>query len=252
MRRTSDAVLLELVGELHGLLELPDLREGLLVALDRAVPADWVSINELGPAPGDVHAVARPWLGEEQLAVFARHAGDNPLLARFARTQDGRPHRFSDVISRADLRATGLYREFYAAIGLEFQIAFVISTVAGSYVAIALSRRARDFTDAERDLLDRARPHLVQLYRNAIAHTALVGLRRAHRTGDALTGALMARGLTPRAAAVLSRVAHGQSNADVATALGISERTVGKHLQACYRELGVTDRSEAAAAAWRL
>jgi hypothetical protein len=46
-------------GRLLGLLELSDLREGLLLALDRAVPSDWVSINEIGPTLADMHPVRR-------------------------------------------------------------------------------------------------------------------------------------------------------------------------------------------------
>src|SRR5206468_10647001 len=145
-----------------------------------------------------------------------------------------------------------LYREFYAEVRVAFQIAFVIDTSPTSFVAIALCRAERDYTEDERSLLDRARPHLVQIYRNALAYSELSAERRAYVTGDALVAPLIDNGLTARPAAVLSRVAHGQSNADIAAALGISERTVGKHLQRCYRVLGVASRSQAAAAAWAL
>jgi DNA-binding NarL/FixJ family response regulator len=244
--------LLELVGEIHGLLELEELQESLLAALERAVPSDWLSINLMGPGPGQIRTVVRPALSEDQHAIFARLGHENPLAQRYARTRDSRPYRFSDVLSREELHALALYREFYAELGIEFQIAFVIDTSPSSYVAIALCRTERDYTEDERKLLDRARPHLVQIYRNALAYSELSAERRAYVTGDALVAPLIAHGLTARPAAVLSRVAHGQSNADVAVALGISERTVGKHLQRCYRELGVAGRSQAAAVAWAL
>ena len=69
--------------------------------------------------------------------------------------------------------ATALHREFYGPIGLEHQIAFVLEQAPDRVLAVALSRRHRDFTDAERELLDRARPFLIQAYRNAIEHTRL-------------------------------------------------------------------------------
>jgi DNA-binding NarL/FixJ family response regulator len=56
-------------------------------------------------------------------------------------------------------------------------------------------------------------------------------------------------GLTPREAAVLALVADGRSNTDVAAALGISDRTVAKHLERAYRALGVESRTAAAARA---
>jgi DNA-binding CsgD family transcriptional regulator len=55
-------------------------------------------------------------------------------------------------------------------------------------------------------------------------------------------------GLTPREAEVLARVAGGASNKDVAAALGISDKTVGRHLGNIFLKIGVTSRT--AAAAW--
>ena len=56
MATSADTRLLALIGDVLGLVELPDLREGVLLALDRAVPSDWVSINEIGPTPADMHS----------------------------------------------------------------------------------------------------------------------------------------------------------------------------------------------------
>jgi DNA-binding NarL/FixJ family response regulator len=47
-------------------------------------------------------------------------------------------------------------------------------------------------------------------------------------------------------------VALGRSNQHVAAELGISDRTVGKHLEHSFRKLGVGDRSSAAGCAWAL
>jgi two-component system response regulator DegU len=63
---------------------------------------------------------------------------------------------------------------------------------------------------------------------------------------------LLDRGLTPAETTVLTHVAHGQSNADVAHELNVSERTIGKHLQRIYHKLGVTNRSQAATHAWTI
>jgi DNA-binding CsgD family transcriptional regulator len=63
---------------------------------------------------------------------------------------------------------------------------------------------------------------------------------------------LQAAGLTAREAQVVRLVALGSSNRDVAAALGVSDRTVGKHLEHAFRKLEVRTRSEAAARAWAL
>lgn len=55
-------------------------------------------------------------------------------------------------------------------------------------------------------------------------------------------------GLTAREAEVLTQVAAGQTNRQVARALGISEKTVGRHLESIFVKAGVNSRT--AAAAW--
>lgn len=42
-------------------------------------------------------------------------------------------------------------------------------------------------------------------------------------------------------------LAEGRSNAEIAEALFVSPRTVGKHLELLYRDLGVDSRAEAIA-----
>ncbi|MBS1844696.1 MAG: helix-turn-helix transcriptional regulator [Actinobacteria bacterium] len=62
--------------------------------------------------------------------------------------------------------------------------------------------------------------------------------------------ALEALGLTPRQAEALRWLALGRRGPEVAKAMGISPRTVEKHLQGAYSKLGVRGASEAAATAW--
>lgn len=53
-------------------------------------------------------------------------------------------------------------------------------------------------------------------------------------------------GITPREAEVLLWVAQGKSNADVATILGMSEKTAKQHLGSVFAKLGVENRNAAA------
>ncbi len=52
--------------------------------------------------------------------------------------------------------------------------------------------------------------------------------------------------LTPRQRAVLDRVAQGETDAQIATALGIARQTVTKHLEHIFQRLGVHTRTAAA------
>ena len=57
--------------------------------------------------------------------------------------------------------------------------------------------------------------------------------------------------LTPRELATLRLLADGRANKEIATALGISERTVKTHLGHLFEKLGVTSRTEAVKVASR-
>ncbi|WP_158801894.1 MULTISPECIES: DNA-binding response regulator [unclassified Acidisoma] len=58
-------------------------------------------------------------------------------------------------------------------------------------------------------------------------------------------------GLTAREAEVLLWIGHGKSSRDIAEILGLSPRTVQKHLEQIYTKLGVENRAAAAAVAVR-
>jgi DNA-binding NarL/FixJ family response regulator len=58
--------------------------------------------------------------------------------------------------------------------------------------------------------------------------------------------------LTPRETEVLSWLAKGKTNRDIADILGMSPRTVNKHLEHIFEKLGVETRTAAAALAGRL
>jgi DNA-binding CsgD family transcriptional regulator len=244
----DDRRLLELIGDVFGMLDLEELRHGVLAGLHRVLPSDYVSLNDIGPSPDQIVTIMQPDV-PELVSRWAQLAHENPLLRRYLQTLDGRAYRFSDVISTRELRELPLYREIYAPLGVEHQIAFNLPASPDRVLAIALSRRSADYSDAERDFVNRARPFLIQAYLNAIAFQAA----RSPGTEPAtLIDCLLAVGLTHREAEVMRLVALGRSNNHVGAELAISPRTVGKHLEHGFRKLGVTDRSSAARHVWQL
>jgi DNA-binding CsgD family transcriptional regulator len=70
-------------------------------------------------------------------------------------------------------------------------------------------------------------------------------LVHAGRPGVPLLSGRRAVGLTGREREILALVAEGPTNGEVASALGISPATVGKHLEHVYAKLGVTSRTAA-------
>ena len=237
--------LMEMIGEVVGLLDIEEFRPGVLEAVRRTIPCRWASLNEVGP--DRVFAVVHPHLDAIWYERFALYAHENPLYRHWVRTRDGRAYRFSDVCTREELESTRLYQEVYRQIGVEHQVSVTLPNGADAVLAIVLHRGDRDFTDAECELLDRARPFLIQAYRNALAYSGLPA-----NPGALLSSALARNGLTRREAEVVALVALGASNRDIATDLAVSERTVHKHLQHSFRKLEVPSRSAAAAVAWEM
>lgn len=75
-------------------------------------------------------------------------------------------------------------------------------------------------------------------------------LRLAKDTGAAVPSEFSRElGLTTREGEVLSWLSKGKSNRDIAQILGLSPRTVDKHLEQIYAKLGVENRTAAAAVA---
>lgn len=70
-----------------------------------------------------------------------------------------------------------------------------------------------------------------------------------HKEGAAGAARLADAALTPRETEVLSWLAKGKTNRDIGEILGMSPRTVNKHLEHIFEKLGVETRSAAAALA---
>src|SRR5690606_13207801 len=85
------------------------------------------------------------------------------------------------------------------------------------------------------------------LGRAGLDETMLLLQRREDAAGSRLDDAA----LTPRETEVLSWVAKGKTNRDIAEILGMSPRTVNKHLEHVFEKLGVETRAAAAALASR-
>jgi DNA-binding NarL/FixJ family response regulator len=76
-------------------------------------------------------------------------------------------------------------------------------------------------------------------------------LLSVHAADESAASRLSTAALTPRETEVLSWIAKGKTNRDVADILGMSPRTVNKHLEHVFEKLGVETRAAAAALASR-
>ncbi len=243
---TIETRVLTLVGELLGLLDLDELCQALLRTLREELAADWCALHEVPVALPNTISMTDPPIPIEMHELFARYADQNPIASYFLQTRDGRATRFSDLVTRSELHKLEIYQRIYRPLGIDYQIAMMLPSGAERILGLVLSRRERDFSDRERAVLNLARPYLIQIYRNALASSQSPTLPPA---GIPLEN-LQALGLTRRQSEVLSLLATGNTSTEAASALGISPRTAQKHIEHCYRTLGVDNRTQACRVAW--
>src|SRR5262249_60536732 len=92
-------------------------------------------------------------------------------------------------------------------------------------LGLTLTRRVRDFTERDRLVLNLLQPHLRQAYKNAEL------LQARAQTPDAIEErGRHAFGFTRRESDVACWLAEGKTNAEIAVILGVSARTVEKHM----------------------
>ncbi len=196
------------------------------VTLDLPARSAEVDRHPAGGRPRD--DVAR-----QLLAVAERH----PVVRTYAtdRSRGAPPHRRrSDVATRAELLRSPAYVDLVRPGGAEHQVTILIArTASGAGRAWTVNRAGADFTDGELASACAVQPVLVLLDR-------VVGVRWA--TAPDRVAAAERLGLTAREVQVLARVSEGRTADAVARLLGISGRTVQKHLENAYRKLGRHDR----------
>jgi DNA-binding CsgD family transcriptional regulator len=143
------------------------------------------------------------------------------------------PTRVSDILSYREQRARELWWYLERHCGEEAVWLWLPAPEEGVLRRINFGAEKRGGI-SERDvrILELLTPHLVQLYGRAAA-------RRATRTDLC--------GLTPREHEVMSLVAEGRMNQEIAQLLWLSPNTVRKHLENVFEKLGVTNRTAAVA-----
>jgi DNA-binding CsgD family transcriptional regulator len=166
----------------------------------------------------------------ELLELFWRSFWDSPACCYPQRTGDHiSVTRLSDFYTRTAFRKT-LLGAYFAAAGMRHEITLPLPPDGEQDRRLMLFRSGgSDFTDADAVALHLLRPHLITLH-----------LRQRHRRQGVPD-------LTPRQMQILTLVAAGLSNVQVARALGLSEATIGKHLENAYARLDVNSRTAAVA-----
>jgi len=208
--------------------------------LPTLVPSEITTLSVCDLARNTRSVVSNPGesISARDRAAFDRHFADHPLVRYHADTPGGGAHRISDSLGAAPFRESAIYNEYYRGIGIDHAIAVPLFVDRGLLVSFVLNRKGRDFSDRDCALLDLVREPLAALYRNLLA-------RKNERGFAALP-------VTAREREVLSWLAAGKTDKDIGAILGMSPRTVQKHLQHIYEKLGVETRTAAVVRAMEL
>jgi len=228
-----------LADDLAELDDPADFADVALPALAGLIGCDVLTYNEIGPAPGQVRYAEYPdgALDPATQQVFAAYVREHPRVKYYRSTNGREPVMISDFLSRQQFHRLGLYTEFFRRIPVEHQIAVSLRVSSDQVVGIALNRARTDFTEADRALLRILRAPLLAALRRARARTSAMGALPPFppRPG----------GLTDRETQILQLVAFGRTDCAIARQLGVSPRTIAKHLEHIYRKLGVANRAAA-------
>ena len=146
------------IAELDAIADLAEYPSHTARLLAKLISCEVTSYNAVDPRRRRARVAADPAesVFEGGAELFAAYAHQNPLVGHYAATADGSANRISDFISRRQLHATELYNYVYRRIGVEYQLAITLASPLGpgEVIGLTLSRGGRDFSAAEKALLD--------------------------------------------------------------------------------------------------
>ncbi|MHC2566957.1 response regulator [Bradyrhizobium liaoningense] len=199
-----------------------------------------------GLEAGGVDYVTKPIVIEEMLARIRVHLG-NARLTQSARTALDGSGRFLFAVNRqgnvlwATPQAQKLLSDHHGAQADDF----VLPPALLQWLEQAKAKGSSKSQGAS--LPDN--PQLRLFYMGETAPNEFL-LRLSRESGTALPPEFTSElGLTTREGEVLAWLSKGKTNRDIAQILGLSPRTVDKHLEQIYAKLGVENRTAAAAIA---
>lgn len=230
------------VGEASASLD--GFMHGGVECLPRLIPSDLthVSVCDLDSGRRAVVSDVPGAISKRDIDAFNRHFGVNPLVCEHGRNSRARTVRISDLVPDRDFRRSSLYDEYYRAVGINYVMALPVHVDGRELVSFVFNRKDRDFSERDRACSEAIRPLLGDIYRMT---RALDDARAAWGVPSSLPPAPAGSPLTSREQEVLRWLGSGKTDKDIGEILGISPRTVHKHLQRIYEKLGVETRTAA-------
>ena len=221
----------------------------VLAGLQRLIGGDSVSVNLIDHRfPSLVRATAHQ-AEEETWAVpcfsagFTWHPAYAPYRSRAL--AQGSLVSLSDLAEGSALRRQPRFAELYRPNRIADQLLAFVRVGAERGTVLVFNRSRSGISHRDRQVLQVLLPHLTQIVVQQRERRELIA--RVHESARLerrlAAGAERMTALTPREQEVGRLLARGAGDRQIARALGVSERTVHKHLENTYRKLGLTNRT---------
>lgn len=231
----------KLASELVGLSDRDEYLQAASELLLKIFPGEnvaWNALDAQGPSVV-VRVHPRNPFPEDSTGILLEIWEDHPLVRSYvADTDEGvwSPRRLSDLVTDQQLLRTRAYREALAPLGSDRELSFLVSRPTRfSIRGWAMNRLGRDFTDGEVDLARHVQP-VLRLLDMACSK---------EQPGQHWRGSAEEHALTPREQEILQLLGKGLTGVAIGHLLGVSPRTVAKHLEHAYAKLGCTNRIDA-------
>jgi two-component system NarL family response regulator len=200
-----------------GAVSAPARRSSVLVVDDHALLRSGVAniINQ----ESDLHVVAEAGNGVEAIEAYERHRPDVMLLDLRMPVMEG-----VEVVQRVRAQDPQARVIVLTTYDTDEEISRALKAGAKAYI-----------------LKDISADNLIACIRKVLDGKTYLAPSAAAKLAEGVTRVQ----LTPRELSALQLMASGKANKEIASELGISERTVKTHLGHLFEKLGVTSRTEA-------
>jgi DNA-binding CsgD family transcriptional regulator len=240
MERLSHSDYARLLDFVGGLLEprnVRDFGESIVRLTSDLLPGAIVAFDQIelaGPFYGLDHNV--PLDPADQVKMHARLMEvyqQNPIYNYIQRGGTGPVVDLADLAPRSELMRTDFYQDIFRPYGIEHQVSVLLSRPGWINTLTINSERA--ISARTKTMLALASNHL------RVAHRLVWNAERAStEVADSVS-----LNLTPREIDVMNWLSRGKRNAEIATILACSRRTIDKHVENILRKTGAETRTAA-------
>ncbi len=254
MTRLSNVRLLDInryLLDLYAAMSVEKLRQIIPEGASRLIASDRANFNEFDTAVGRQYILPSPvpayWarLGP----VILAHMEEHPLASRHCAAPQHAPRTFSDFRDIPEWKYSTLYHEYHLPAGTRYQLFVHLCTIGTVRCSLAFNRQIRDFSAADRAVLELLGPHIASAWQNAIEFSSWQKKGVFETQSSPAPAVRSTRQFTPREREILHWLAEGKRNIEIGQILEMSPRTVGKHLEHLYAKLDVDNRTAAVRAA---